>query len=187
MKKNGIRLLNRGMVFGAIKDSFTMLMPQAQYNNPVMFVTYIGAIVTTLCVLYEMAKGPFSWFDLQITLWIWFTVFFANFAQAIAESRGKAHAASLKKAKIEAYARQIRDGIEIKTPSHLLKKGDQIICEAGDVIPADGEVVEGVATVDESAITGESGPCRSRKRRRPQRCHSGNARLERSRHDSNYI
>ena len=93
-----------------------------------------------------------SWFDLQITLWLWFTVLFANFAQAVAESRGKAQAASLRKTKIETYAKQIRNGIEIKIPATELEKGDIIICEAGDIIPADGEVIEGIATVDESPL-----------------------------------
>lgn len=151
-------LLNIKMILGSIKDSFFMLNPMIQIKNPVMFVTYLGAIVTTLCVISEIPDRSFSWFDLQITIWLWFTVLFANFAEAIAESRGKAQAASLKKTKIEAYARQERDGVEIKIPSNQLKKDDIIICEAGDVIPADGEVVEGVASVDEAAITGESAP-----------------------------
>jgi potassium-transporting ATPase ATP-binding subunit len=148
-------LLNKKMVLWAVKDAFFMLTPGKQFKNPVMFVTYVGAIITTLCVLYE---GAVNAFNVQIALWLWFTVLFANFAEAIAESRGKAHADSLKRTKIEAYARQIRDGIEVKTPSCDLKMGDIILCESGDVIPADGEVIEGVATVDESAITGESAP-----------------------------
>lgn len=135
-----------------------MLTPQVQINNPVMFVTYLGAITTTLYVINQIAQSQISWFDFQITVWLWFTVVFANFAQSIAESRGKAQAASLKQTKIEAFARQIRNGVEVKTPASNLRKGDIIICEEGDVIPSDGEVVEGVATVDESAITGESAP-----------------------------
>jgi len=151
--------LDKKMLFGAIKDAFFMLTPQVQYRNPVMFVTYLCALVTTLCVAGEIADRSFSLFNVQISLWLWFTVLCANFAQAIAESRGKAHAQSLRKTKIEAYARQIGDdGVEIKTPSARLKRGDVIICEAGDIIPADGEVIEGIATVDESAITGESAP-----------------------------
>lgn len=146
------------MIFGSILESFKTLTPNIQFKNPVMFVTYLGAIATTFCVIQEIFVGAISWFDFQITVWLWFTVIFANFAQAIAESRGKAQAASLKKTKIEAYARQLQNGIEIKTLSASLRKGDLIICEAGDIIPADGEVVEGVATVDESAITGESAP-----------------------------
>lgn len=145
-------------MLGAIKDSFLMLTPQVQFKNPVMFVTYIGAIATSLFVLKEILNNNFSPFNFQITLWLWFTVLFANFAQAIAESRGKAQAASLRKTKIEAYARVIKNGVEIKKPSTELKRGDIIICEIGDIIPADGEVIEGIATVDESAITGESAP-----------------------------
>lgn len=150
--------LDSKMILGSIKDACLMLTPRIQVRNPVMFVTYLGAIATTVCVINEMFSHTISWFDVQITIWLWFTVIFANFAEAIAESRGKAQAASLRKTKIEAYARQERDGIEIKIPSNQLKKDDIIICEAGDTIPADGEVIEGVASVDESAITGESAP-----------------------------
>jgi K+-transporting ATPase ATPase B chain len=153
--KNKITILNKKILFTAIKDAFCMLTPQIQFRNPVMFVTYVGAIVTTLSIVIS---NSVSWFEWQIMLWLWLTVFFANFAEAIAESRGKAHADSLKKTKIDSYARQICNGIEVKTSPEQLKKGDLIICEQGDVIPVDGEVVEGVATIDESAITGESAP-----------------------------
>lgn len=146
------------MILGSIKNAFLMLKPQAQFKNPVIFVTYLGAIVTTLCVLNDISNFSFSWFHIQIAIWLWFTVICANFAEALAESRGIAQAASLRKTKIESYARQDRNGIEIKIPSYQLKKNDLIICEAGDTIPADGEVIEGVASVDESAITGESAP-----------------------------
>ena len=101
---------------------------------------------------------PYSSFNLQITLWLWFTVFFANFSSSIAESRGKAQAASLKKTQKEISAKKIVDGKEVLTPATELKKGDIVACETGDIIPADGEVIEGIATVDESAITGESAP-----------------------------
>lgn len=158
MKYKHARFLEGKMIMASIVESFTMLTPHVQIRNPVMFVTYLGAIVTTLYVINEILKGHLSWFDFQITIWLWFTVLFANFAQAIAESRGKAQAASLRKTKIEAYARQERGGVEVKTPSSELRKGDIIICELGDIIPADGEVIEGVATIDESAITGESAP-----------------------------
>lgn len=157
MEKNN-HLLDITLVLASLKEAFIMLKPSVQFKNPVMFVTYIGAIVTTLFFFNEAYTHSISWFNFQITLWLWFTVIFANFAEAIAESRGKAHAASLRKTKIEAYARLIRNGIEIKIPSFELKKNDLIICEAGDVIPSDGEVFEGIATVDESAITGESAP-----------------------------
>ncbi len=135
-----------------------MLTPNVQMKNPVMFITYIGAIATTLYVLNEIWSHTTNWFDIQITIWIWFTVIFANFAQALAESRGKAQAASLRKTQIQAYARMDRNGVEVQVPSSELRKNDLIICEAGDIIPADGDVVEGVASVDESAITGESAP-----------------------------
>lgn len=158
MKEKRAVFLDSKMFMDSLKNAFIMLDPRVQIKNPVMFVTYLGAIATSLCVIEEMLHRGISWFDMQIAIWLWFTVLFANFAQAIAESRGKAQANSLRKTKIEAYARLERNGVEIKVPSEELKKEDVIICEAGDIIPADGEVVEGVATVDESAITGESAP-----------------------------
>ncbi len=148
-------LFSLKLILPAIKNSFVMLNPFVQLKSPVMFVTYFGAILTTFYVLFS--KSP-SFFEVQIMIWLWLTVLFANFAQAIAESRGKAQAASLRKARVDASARQIRNGVEVKIPSSELKKGDIVICEALDVIPVDGEVIEGVATVDESAITGESAP-----------------------------
>jgi len=156
--KQRASFLNAKMIIDSIKGACLMLTPRIQIRNPVMFVTYLGAIATTLCVINEIFSGAVLWFDVQITIWLWFTVIFANFAEALAESRGKAQAASLRKAKIEAYARQDRNGVEIKIPSNELKRDDIIICEAGDIIPADGEVIEGVASVDEAAITGESAP-----------------------------
>lgn len=158
MRKKRTSFLDAKMILDSIKDSFLRLSPKNQIKNPVMFVTYVGAITTTLYVIKEMSVRSVSGFDIQITIWLWFTVLFANFAEAIAESRGKAQAASLKQTKREAYARQEQNGVEIKIPSSQLKKDDVIICEAGDIIPADGEVIEGVASVDESAITGESAP-----------------------------
>lgn len=152
------RLFTAPLLLGALKDACKMLTPSVQFKNPVMFVTYVGAIFTTLYVIGEAIEDRTSFFDIQITLWLWITVIFANFAEALAESRGKAQAATLRKTQTEAYARQIKNGIEVKTPSSELKKGDIIICEINDIIPSDGEVIEGVATVDESAITGESAP-----------------------------
>jgi len=151
-------LLNKKLLKESILNSFKMLNPGVQFKNPVMFVTYIGAILTTIYLLYDFFAVDVTSFDIQLVIWLWFTVLFANFAESIAESKGKAHAASLKKTAIESYARQISNGVEIKIPSSELKKGDLIICEPGDVIPADGEVIKGIATVDESAITGESAP-----------------------------
>jgi potassium-transporting ATPase ATP-binding subunit len=152
MKKKGILTLD--LVTEAVSDAFLKLKPHIQFRNPVMFVTYLGAIFTTLIVLLE----PFSGFNLQITLWLWFTVLFANFSSAIAESRGKAQAASLRKSQKETFAKKIVDGKEVSIPATDLKTGDIIACEVGDMIPADGEVIDGIATVDESAITGESAP-----------------------------
>jgi len=150
-KKRGI--LNRELMFEAIKESFRKLSPQVQFRNPVMFVTYLGAIFITILTLQE-----WNHFNIQLTLWLWFTVLFANFAGAIAESRGKAQAGCLRKTQMETSARKIVHGKEETVTATSLQKGDKIICEAGDIIPVDGEIIEGIATVDESAITGESAP-----------------------------
>ena len=158
MRNHQHKFFDSKMLKASVADSLWMLNPMVQIKNPVMFVTYLGAISTTLYVVNEYFNSTMSWFDFQITLWLWFTVLFANFAQAIAESRGKAQAASLRKTKVETFAKQVRNGVEVKIPSSDLTKGDIIVCETGDIIPADGEVVEGIATVDESAITGESAP-----------------------------
>lgn len=158
MKHNHPTYALSSMIWESTKEAFRMLLPHYQFKNPVMFVTYIGAITTTLYIIHSVNSHNSTFFDIQIALWLWFTVIFANFAQSIAESRGKAQAASLRKAKVEAQARKIEGGIEVKIPSTDLFKGDIIICEAGDLIPVDGEVISGAATVDESAITGESAP-----------------------------
>lgn len=150
-KRKGI--LTTALVAEAIKDSVAKLAPKFQFHNPVMFVTYLGAIFSTIFTFLD-----WSAFNFQISLWLWFTVLFANFASAIAESRGKAQAASLKKTQTETFAKKWINGKEIHVPANELKKDDVIVCEVGDIIPADGEVIEGIATVDESAITGESAP-----------------------------
>lgn len=153
MKLKRTNLITSQLIIEAIKDSFVKLGPQVQFRNPVMFVTYVGAIITTFITAFDPNA-----FDIQISLWLWFTVLFANFASAIAESRGKAQANSLKKTQTETFAKKIVHGKQINISAMELKKGDKIVCEMGDIIPADGEVVEGIATVDESAITGESAP-----------------------------
>lgn len=135
-----------------------MLSPRVQIKNPVMFVTYIVAVVTSVYAINETIRDKFVPFHFQISLWLWITVIFANFAESIAESRGRAQALFLRKAQIETYTRKLKNNQETKVLATDLKKGDIVICEAGDIIPADGEVIEGVATVDESAITGESAP-----------------------------
>lgn len=152
-------IFNWQMLLSSFVNALLMLTPQALIRNPVMFVTYLGAIGTTLYVLHEIFYHNVTpWFNIQITFWLWFTVLSGNFAQAIAESRGKAQAASLRKTQIDCMVKQVQNGKEISTPCTALKKQDIIVCEAGDIIPADGEVIEGIATIDESAITGESAP-----------------------------
>lgn len=158
MSEINSNLFNSKILKDSLLEAFEMLSPKSQFNNPVMFVTYICAIASTCSVIYDLWRLSFSSFDFQIMLWLWFTVYFANLAQAFAESRGRAQAESLRKTKVEAYARQMLDGKEVRTPSVNLKRDDIIFCVAGDIIPTDGDVIEGVATVDESAITGESAP-----------------------------
>lgn len=126
-------------------------------KNPVMFVTLIGAVMTSIYVIFGIGHGS-KVFELQIALWLWFTVLFANFAEAIAEGRGKAQAESLKKARTQTVARLLNGKLETQVSAAILKVGNIVVCETGDVIPGDGEVVEGIASVDESAITGESAP-----------------------------
>ncbi|MGU7781920.1 potassium-transporting ATPase subunit KdpB [Burkholderia sp. PU8-34] len=148
----------------AIVDSFKKLTPRTQFRNPVMFCVYVGSILTTIlwvAALVGQAEAP-AGFILAVSLWLWFTVLFANFAEALAEGRSKAQAASLRSAKRDVMAKKLNEPhpkspIRITTATDL-RKGDVVLVEAGDVIPADGEVVDGVASVDESAITGESAP-----------------------------
>jgi len=142
----------------ALIDSIKKLNPKIQIKNPVMFLVYIGAILATLIVLSEIRSSDFSNFNLQISLWLWFTVLFANFAEAVAEGRGKAQAESLRKTKTETKANRINGKNSEIVNAAELKKGDIVECSAGDIIPGDGEVIEGIASVDESAITGESAP-----------------------------
>src|SRR5271155_5055644 len=145
----------------AIFDSFRKLDPRVLWKNPVMFVVEVGALLTSIDWVLEIVhRNGGIGFGLQITLWLWFTVLFANFAEAMAEGRGKAQAETLRKAKAETPARrQKRDGCTIEiVASTELRSGDVVLVAAGDFIPGDGEVIEGVASVDESAITGESAP-----------------------------
>lgn len=123
-----------------------------------MFITLLGAVFTTLIALNSLVNHRFSSFELQIAVWLWFTVLFANFSESVAEGRGKAQAESLKKTRTQTIARRISSGGVEKIAAEKLKKGDRVVCEVGDIIPLDGEVIEGIATVDESAITGESAP-----------------------------
>lgn len=146
-------VFDKKLVFDAVINACVKLNPKTQVKNPVMFIVFIGAILTSIILLYD-----YSAFNLQIAIWLWFTVLFANFSEAIAEGRGKAQADTLKKMKTDTFARLITSSGESKVLASALKKGDLVICEAGDIIPADGEVVDGIASIDESAITGESAP-----------------------------
>jgi K+-transporting ATPase ATPase B chain len=148
------------IVHRAIWDSFLKLHPRKMMGNPVMFVVEVGSVLTTVLLVRDLMRhqGQFG-FNLQITLWLWFTVLFANFAEAMAEGRGKAQADALRKARSETVAnRVLPDGKVEKIASSKLRSGDLVSVAAGEFIPGDGEIVEGVASVDESAITGESAP-----------------------------
>lgn len=157
-------MFDPALVKPAIADSFKKLTPQIQWRNPVMFVVYLGSILTTLILLqalFSKADAP-TGFIAWVTLWLWFTVLFANFAEALAEGRSKAQAASLRSAKKNVAAKKLAtesyDSKVTLTDSNSLRKGDILLIEAGDMIPADGEVIDGIASVNEAAITGESAP-----------------------------
>jgi K+-transporting ATPase ATPase B chain len=151
-------LFDRQIIGPAIVDSFKKLNPRSLLKNPVIFVTEVGAAVTTLGLFFKSGNEP-SGFVLQIALWLWFTVLFANFAEAMAEGRGKAQARELRKTRTQTVAGRLKaDGSVEKVQADRLRKGDLVIVSAGEIIPSDGEIIEGVATVDESAITGESAP-----------------------------
>lgn len=153
-----ISLLNKKIILDALRDSFIKLNPFYLIKNPVMFIVEVGAILTSLILITELFSGSFSSFNLQISIWLWFTVLFANFAEAVAEGRGRAQSENLRKTRTNSVARKIVGTNEVKVSAIELRKSDTVICEAGDLIPADGEVIDGVASVDESAITGESAP-----------------------------
>jgi potassium-transporting ATPase ATP-binding subunit len=154
--------LSSALVATAIKDAFRKLDPRTLARNPVMFVVEIVSLLTTVLVIRDIVTGAGGvLFSIQITFWLWFTVLFANFAEAIAEGRGKAQADNLRRMRTETQAKRLSNGNarDFATVSALeLKQGDLVLVEAGDIIPSDGDVIEGIATVDESAITGESAP-----------------------------
>ncbi|MBV9107346.1 MAG: potassium-transporting ATPase subunit KdpB [Verrucomicrobia bacterium] len=150
-------IFDPAIIMPAIGDSFKKLNPITLAKNPVMFVTEVGALITT--VLLVIGHGSHFGFQLQIAVWLWFTVLFANFAEAMAEGRGKAQAKALRATRTETLGNLLKsDGTIEKTAANLLRKGDIVVVSAGELIPGDGEVIEGAATVDESAITGESAP-----------------------------
>jgi len=155
------------LVRRAVRDAFVKLDPRLVAKNPVMFVVEVGSALTTLLIVRDLFRGGHAdlGFTIQVTLWLWFTVLFANFAEAMAEGRGKAQADTLRKAKTETVGNRIvKDSTDVDTvrtepvPAPQLKKGDLVLVRPGEVIPGDGEVVLGVASVDEAAITGESAP-----------------------------
>jgi len=157
-KQNISRLITREIAIQALKDAFIKLNPAVLVKNPVIFIVGIGALMTTVVVFIDIFNSQFSNFNFQITLWLWFTVLFANFAEAVAEGRGKAQADSLRKNRTLTKAHKMVHNKEELVLATDLRKGDIVICSAGDIIPADGDVIEGIASVDESAITGESAP-----------------------------
>jgi K+-transporting ATPase ATPase B chain len=151
-------LFDRQILGPAVVDSFKKLNPLSLLKNPVIFVTEVGAAVTSLGLFFRSGQEPFG-FVLQISLWLWFTVLIANFAEAMAEGRGKAQAKALRKTRTRTTANRLRaDGGVEKVQAEQLRKDDLVLVSAGEIIPADGEITKGVATVDESAITGESAP-----------------------------
>ncbi|HUY26746.1 MAG TPA: potassium-transporting ATPase subunit KdpB [Candidatus Binataceae bacterium] len=154
-------LWDRDIVGRALIDSFRKLDPRVQLRNPVMFVVEVTALAVTIILARDGLAGRAALvrFELQIALWLWFTVLFANFAEAMAEGRGKAQADNLRKTRTETFAKLVAaDGSISSVPATRLRRGDVVMVEAGDVIPGDGEVIEGVAAVNEAAITGESAP-----------------------------
>ncbi|MGW0885100.1 potassium-transporting ATPase subunit KdpB [Streptomyces sp. NPDC002671] len=151
----GAGLFDPKALVKSLPDAFRKLDPRVMVKSPVMFVVWIGSVLTTVFSF----KDPGDWFGWTISAWLWLTVIFANLAEAVAEGRGKAQADTLRKAKTDTVARRLlKDGSEEQVPGTALTIGDLVVCEAGDIIPGDGDVIEGVASVDESAITGESAP-----------------------------
>jgi potassium-transporting ATPase ATP-binding subunit len=149
---------DRALLSRAVVDAFKKLNPKDMLKNPVMFVAEVGAALTTVALIVRAENEPFG-FTLQIALWLWFTVLFANFAEAVAEGRGKAQAMALRRTRTRTMAhRRIGGSGTEDIPADRLQKGDVVTVSAGEIIPADGEIIEGVASVDESAITGESAP-----------------------------
>ena len=152
-RRIGSGLLDPKVVLKALPDAVRKLNPRTMYKNPVMLIVELGSLYTTVLAVKERTI-----FAILIALWLWLTVIFANLAEAVAEGRGKAQAEALRKTKTDTMARRLTPTGEVLVAAPLLQRGDRVVCEAGDIVPGDGDVVEGVASVDESAITGESAP-----------------------------
>ena len=150
------------MIRRAVVDAFRKLDPRRMVKSPVMFVVEVGSAFTTVLFIHAVSSGAPWGFILAVSVWLWFTVVFSNFAEAMAEGRGKAQADTLRKSRAEVNAKKLsepqRDAPQVATPSGQLRRGDVVLVEAGDLMPGDGEIIEGIATVDESVITGESAP-----------------------------
>jgi K+-transporting ATPase ATPase B chain len=159
-RARAISIWDRGIVRQAVRDALLKLDPRIQIRNPVMFIVEIGSLLTTILFVQDVfrpAGQPL--FTGQVAFWLWFTVLFANFAEAMAEGRGKAQADTLRRTRTDTMANRIGpQGALEQVPAASLRKGDVVQVIAGELIPADGEILEGVASVDESAITGESAP-----------------------------
>jgi len=157
-----LSLFDPSILRTAVVESLRKLDPRLVARNPVMFVVEVGSVLTTLLWLRDRIFHPAGaapgWFTLSVSLWLWFTVVFANFAEAVAEGRGKAQADTLRRMRKETTAHRLLDGKVEMIPASQLRKGDRVVVEAGEIIPGDGDVTEGIASVDESAITGESAP-----------------------------
>jgi K+-transporting ATPase ATPase B chain len=154
-----VNIWQSGLIKPAVFGSLRRLDPRLLWHSPVMFVVEIVSVITTVISVHDLLFGGAFKFNIQISLWLWFTVLFANFAEALAEGRGKAQAETLRKAQSEAYAMRVAPGGTIeRVPALSLRKDDVVLIEDGDPVPGDGEIVEGVALVDEAAVTGESAP-----------------------------
>jgi high-affinity K+ transport system ATPase subunit B len=159
-RRQSISIWDPTIVGVAVRGAFRKLHPRTMAGNPVMFVVEVGSALTTMALVRDALAGrPDLGFELQITFWLWLTVLFANFAEAMAEGRGRAQADTLRKARTETVAnRLLPDGRSETVAATALRKDDMVMVKAGEFIPSDGEIIEGVASVDESAITGESAP-----------------------------
>ena len=158
--KQDIKLFSLPVLGRAVGMAFRKLDPRAEIRNPVMFMVWIGSVFISVVFIAGLVRGVYDGFNLQIALWLWFTVLFANFSESMAEIQGKARADALRAMRTKTIARRLvsNNGKEERVASIELRVGDRVVCETGDVIPGDGEVIEGIASVDESAITGESAP-----------------------------